>query len=118
MINEDKNVSEYIGSFSEDLIARLQEVFGDQLESIIVYGSVARGMQTDQSDIDIALIMKIKMDEAHEDKLSDFVVDMNLKYDRVFSVIDIDEDAYEKWGNASPFYRNVKNEGVVIWKAA
>ncbi len=33
-----------------------------------------------------------KIDSDTEGRLSDFVVDMNLKYDKVFSVIDIDAD--------------------------
>jgi|GEM_PF-4401813 len=36
------------------------------------------------------------MDEQTEDKLSDFVVDMNLKYDTVFSVIDIEFENFKK----------------------
>ena len=53
-----------------------------------------------------------------EDKLSDFIVDMNLKYDKVFSVIDIDIDNYEKWKAVAPFYKNVKQDGIVLWKVA
>jgi hypothetical protein len=43
---------------------------------------------------------------------------MNLKYDKVFSVIDIDIDKFSTWETAMPFYRNVKKEGIVLWKAA
>ena len=53
-----------------------------------------------------------------EDALSDFIVDMNLKYDKVFSVIDIDIDNYEKWKAVTPFYKNVKQDGIVLWKVA
>lgn len=42
---------------------------------------------------------------------------MNLKYDKVFSVIDINIDDFNKWEKTIPFYRNV-NEGVILWKAA
>ena len=43
---------------------------------------------------------------------------MDLKYDRVFSVIDIDVREFDKWKTLSPFYRNVNQEGIVLWKAA
>ena len=43
---------------------------------------------------------------------------MNLKYDKVFSVIDIDIDNYEKWKAVTPFYKNVKQDGIVLWKVA
>lgn len=53
-----------------------------------------------------------------EDKLSDIVVDMNLKYDKVFSVIDIEFEKFRKWGNVMPFYQNINKEGIVLWEAA
>ena len=52
------------------------------------------------------------------DQLSGLIVDLNLKYDKIFSVIDIDEQTYLKWRNVSPFYQNVDREGIVLWKAA
>ena len=42
----------------------------------------------------------------------------HLRYDRVFSIIDIKESNIQKWGDSLPFYRNVKKEGIVLWKAA
>lgn len=86
--------------------------------SIILYGSVARGTETAESDVDIAIIINGKLDEAMEDALSDVIVDMNLKYDKVFSVVDIDEEELAKWGKVLPYFHNVKNEGIVLWKAA
>lgn len=56
------------------------------------------------------------MNQSTEDKLSDLVVDLNLKYDKVFSVIDIDYADLKKWENITPFYKNVNNEGIVLWK--
>ena len=41
-------------------------------------------IQKDRSDVDIALVMHGKLDSDTEDRLSDFVVDMNLKYDKFF----------------------------------
>ena len=38
---------------------------------------------------------------------------MNLKYDKVFSVIDIEDAVYKKWHSVTPFYRNVDREGIV-----
>ena len=62
--------------------------------------------------------MNGQLDNQTEDKLSDFIVDMNLKYEKVFSVIDIDIEQFQKWENVLPFYKNVKKEGTVLWKAA
>ena len=102
----------------KEFVDGIVPMMGKQLEQIILYGSVARGTNTEESDVDIALIIHGTIDDNLEDKLLDFIVDMNLKYDRIFSVVDINCENFQKWGNALPFYNNVKREGVTLWKAA
>jgi predicted nucleotidyltransferase len=102
----------------QELVDGILAVMQEQVVSIILYGSFARGTNTPDSDVDVALLIKGKLNPATEDRLSDFIVDMNLKYDKVFSVIDIDIDKFSAWETAMPFYRNVKKEGIVLWKAA
>lgn len=101
-----------------ELVNGILNVMGERVISIILYGSTARGTNTEESDVDIAVLMQGTLDADTEEKLSDFVVDMNLEYDKVFSVIDIDFDMFKKWEKVTPFYQNVSREGVVLWKAA
>lgn len=107
-----------INKFSKDLINGIYNALNEQLISIIIYGSYARGTQTDESDIDVAVIITGSLDGDTESRLSDAVVDLNLKYDKVFSIIDINEETFKQYQDASPFYMNVRNEGLEIWKAA
>lgn len=102
----------------EELVEGILDVLQDKVVRIVLYGSVARGANTEESDVDVAVIMYGMLDRRMEDKLSDFIVDMNLKYDKVFSVIDIDFENFRKWENVAPFYQNVNREGIVLWKAA
>ena len=101
-----------------EFVSGMIDVLGDAVEEIVLYGTVAKGTNTEESDIDIALLIKLPLNKELEEQLSDFVVDMNLKYDTVFSVIDIDYQNFKKWESTLPFYRNVKQEGIVLWKAA
>jgi predicted nucleotidyltransferase len=101
-----------------ELVDGILDVMREQVVSIILYGSVARGTNTEESDVDVALIIRGELNPVTEDKLSDFIVEMNLKYDKVFSVIDIDIDKFLEWETVVPFYQNVKKEGIVLWKAA
>ena len=101
-----------------EFVDGILNILENRLLKIVLYGSVARDSNTEESDIDIALIMYGKMDSDTEDRLSDFVVDMNLKYDKVFSVIDIDAEHFRTWMKVLPFYQNVEKEGIVLWKAA
>ena len=95
---------------TNELVEELKNIFNDCLVSIILYGSVARGTETDESDVDIAIIIKDAKSQPVTDKLVDFTLDLDLKYDKVFSIIDIDYDEFLKWENVLPFYKNVKKD--------
>lgn len=102
----------------KELVDGILSIFGSQVIRIVLYGSVARGTNTVESDIDIALLLNGGLSKVTEDRLSDLVVDLNLKYDTVLSVIDIDYEMFRKWEKVIPFYKNVNGEGIVLWKAA
>ena len=53
----------------------------------------------------------------YDDRLSDVATDISLKYLKVFSIIDVSYQEYEKWKQISPFYRNVSKEGVILYAA-
>lgn len=100
------------------LVKELCNIYGELVISIILYGSVARGMQTDESDIDIAILLKEGQTEKMYDAMLDLIVDLELEYDKVLSVLRIDYTNFTTWENTLPFYKNVKKDGVVLWPAA
>ena len=102
----------------QELVSRLLLILPTQAVRIVLYGSTARGTAKPESDIDIALFLTSPMDPGQEDRLSDMIADLNLKYDRVFSVVDIHQETFRKWLAVTPFYQNVEKEGIVLWKAA
>jgi predicted nucleotidyltransferase len=101
-----------------ELVDGIINTLGNMVISIILYGSVARGTDLESSDVDIAVLLNGELNPTLEDQLSDFIVDMNLEYDKVFSVIDISIDRFKEWEKILPFYQNVSREGIVLWKAA
>ena len=96
------------------MIPEFQNIFGNVLEQIILYGSAATGTNTEESDIDIAVIVREYTEEMH-DKMINFTVDLELEYNKVFSVLLIDYDNFKEWENVIPFYKNVKKDGVMLW---
>ena len=106
------------GEMYDELVTGLLDALEGRAERIVLYGSVARGTANAESDIDIAVLVHTPVDAQTGDRLSDVVVDMNLKYNKVFSVIDIDSTVYDLWKGVVPFYQNVEREGIVLWKAA
>ena len=102
----------------DELVHGLLAILPSQMVQIVLYGSVAKGTADPESDIDIALFVNSRLTSLQEEQLSALIVDLNLKYNKVFSVVDIDQQTYLKWKNVTPFYQNVDREGIVLWKAA
>lgn len=101
----------------KQLIPGLVDIFQETAVNIILYGSVARGTQTEESDIDIAVLVKPYTKEMH-DQMIDLVVDLELQYNKVLSVLLIDYAKFKQWEHIMPFYKNMKKEGIVLWTAA
>lgn len=112
---KDENMKKMLAELAESL----QHIYGDKLKTVVLYGSVARGTQTADSDIDILILIDGNNDELrqYDDKLSDVSTDFSLKYLKVLSVVDISYQEYEDWKNLSPFYKNVSEEGVILYAA-
>ena len=69
-----------------------------------------------ESDIDIAVILRLPdTDELHR-KMIDIVVDNELDLEITLSVITIEEDNLNEWKSTLPFYKNLIKEGLCIWK--
>ena len=73
----------------KELESGILAVFNNQALRIVLYVSYARETYTSESDVDIAVLLNGNLNESTEDRLADLVVDLNLKYDKAFSVIDI-----------------------------
>lgn len=102
-----------------ELAEMLRQAYCEKLKAVILYGSVARGTATSESDVDIMLLIDGTDQELRtfEEKLSDISTDISMKYMKVLSIIDISYQEYMQWINISPFYQNVSKEGVVLYAA-
>ena len=47
----------------EELVLGLNRIIGDKLDCVILYGSVARGEDRNESDVDIAFVVKTSLDD-------------------------------------------------------
>ena len=112
---QDSELKNVLDKLSESL----KLVYGSKLKSIILYGSVARGTATPESDIDIMVLVDSSTEELkkYEDKLCDVSTDFALEYFKVFSIIDVCYEEFSEWKQILPFYRNVANEGVILYAA-
>lgn len=85
-----------------------------EIEKIILFGSVARGEDNEESDIDIIIFTKKEEDQFEiEDEVYSKVMDVVYKYMEYISAKIIPIDHYKKYKDFS-FYSTVDKEGIVI----
>ncbi len=96
----------------------VRKLMGKDLKKLLVYGSYARGDYNDNSDVDIMILASIEEDkiEQMEDILYDMAFDFLMKYGIQISVIVKNEEHFNYWLGALPFYDNVNREGVEIFR--
>jgi len=89
----------------------LDKLYQKKLKSIILYGSFARGDATEDSDIDVLVVLEGKVIPGEEiDKMIDIITQINLKHGALISVYPVSEEDYSTIN--SPLLMNVRREGV------
>ncbi len=97
----------------QEIKQSLSELYQDQLEAIILYGSQAREDAKEFSDIDILVILKSEINPYHEiDKTSQKISEICLSHDVVISRHFISSEKFQN--ENTPFFYNVKKEGIMI----
>ena len=90
---------------------RLAETLWENLESVVLYGSQARGDVEDGSDIDLLCVMKDPFDYGDLiERTSEATSEISLKYDIVLSRTFVTTRDYEF--RNTPFLMNVRRELV------
>ena len=101
-----------------EMSRKIEKIYGNTLDRVILYGSYVRGEQTEESDIDIAILVKMGNTKEMHDEMLDLVVDYELDLAVTLSVVPIEYENYLEWKKVMPYYRNIDKEGIVLWKAA
>lgn len=101
-------------------IAELQRIYGTHLQSVILYGSYARGDYTKESDVDIMILLNLTDEEIKEyrHQLSEYTYDFNMDYELDIKPIAKSQEHFLKWVKNYPFYANINQEGVKLFEAA
>ncbi len=90
---------------------KVERLYGQRLKNIILYGSWARNEATQDSDIDLAVVLSGDVVAGKEiDRLIDIVTDINLNYGVLLSIYPVSENDYTEVN--SPLLMNLRKEGV------
>lgn len=89
-------------------------IFPVPIHDAYLYGSYARGDYTDESDVDILLIIDLDWPEiaSYRRAVSRVVSELCLKHDVTVSVSVNPLGLFTQFAEDLPFYNNVRTEGV------
>jgi len=105
----DNLVREIVAEYRE----RLREVLGNELDSLVLYGSQARGDATAESDIDVLCIMKQPFDYGELVlRTARVSAAVSLEHDVVVSTAFVTREDFET--RNTPFLMNVRREAATV----
>lgn len=91
----------------------LLQIYGDQVDRILLYGSRARGDERPDSDIDILIVLKDNFNYSEMLRLSsDLAASLSLENDVVISRVFVSKEEFEH--RQIPFLMNVRREAVLV----
>ena len=112
------NVPTNISNIIDEFVKGINEILGNRVKRIILYGSYARGDYNKSSDIDIMILTDLNDDEivAYRQKIYDLAYDIEdaNNFDIWLSPLIKNIDRFNYWLEALPFYMNVQKEGVIL----
>ena len=105
-----------INKILKEFVEQINQLLGDRVKKIVLYGSYARGDYNKTSDIDIMILTDLSYEEIekYRDDISDIAFDIELEKGVIISPIIKNIDKYNARVNIVPFYMNVQREGVVL----
>ena len=92
---------------------QLQELYGDRLVKLLLYGSQARGDAAPWSDVDLLVVLKGRVRPSEEiTRTGGIVCGVCLEYDAVIQCLFMDEERF--CGSGSPLLNNVSREAIEV----
>ena len=96
---------------AKEVRKRLVKELGQPVQ-VIMFGSQARGDATKESDIDLLVILPV-IDAKTTRLASDIAWEVGFDAGRIISVIPDTKEQMKRFAFL-PFYRNIKQEGIVV----
>lgn len=96
-----------------DVKAGLEDLYGDRLDRVILYGSYARGDVHEESDVDLLVVLDGPVDSSREiRRMGDVCFTIGLDHERLISSHPVSKEAFE---NADlDWLVNVRREGEPV----
>lgn len=109
---------EQIQTITKEIVDEVIQILQENVYKIVLYGSYARGDFTEESDIDVLILLNCDKEQVmkYRKQISRLSSRIGLKNDVEVSLLLRDRETFEKQGDTLPFYKNVKKEGVALYE--
>ena len=93
-----------------------EDVYGDKLVKVLLYGSYARGDYDNESDIDVVgIVRENRIDtQSKIKKIGKVASDLGMENDIYISLTAIPYNESKKYMDYVAYYRNIDNDGIDI----
>lgn len=97
----------------EEIRPRLEKAFAERLEKVLLFGSEASGKATDESDVDLLVVLKGSVKAGRDLRtIIDALYPLQLQLDRPIHALPAAVDKFQ--AGESALYRQVKQEGILL----
>ncbi|NER03673.1 MAG: nucleotidyltransferase domain-containing protein [Okeania sp. SIO3C4] len=91
----------------------LENIYGERLEKLVLFGSQARGDARQDSDIDLLIVLKNPFDYSTEsDRISYLIADICLEHTVVINSVFATLQKYQEYDGG--LFRNIRQEGIPV----
>ena len=108
---------EQINVITKEIVDEVIHLLQKNVYKIVLYGSYARGDFTEESDIDILILLNCSKEQVMmcRKQVSRLSSRIGLKNDIEISLLLRDKETFERGKDILPFYKNIKQEGIEIY---
>lgn len=101
---------------AEAFARQVRERFDDAVETVLLYGSVARGDERGVgSDVDLLVVLQEEVDEGElEEPVRDLAYDVELEYGVVLSLVVLPASEYDRRAGR-PFFQRLHREAEILY---
>ena len=110
----EARINPKIGPIVREFKAALQDLYGERLHDVILYGSYARGDFDEESDIDLMVVLNDEEVNTYREirQMSELETSFLLKYGLIISILPTSTNRLTR--SVMPIYQEVRRDGLYI----
>lgn len=85
------------------------------VDRIVLFGSVVRGEDDEESDVDLLVVLKDSPSHQERDRITNIILDINLEYDSNLSELIVDRQTWDLGlPSVLPIHQTIQEEGIPL----